>query len=672
MTAIYLLLTVVCINISVIIGLKFNISPKWSKMNRFEANINKNNHVYKSLPLYNHMLPEDQQELQVYITDEQLEEYLQDMIYSGDISGYIKRNAKNIVNDDFISYLKEKIDECKDEDELSVYNEIDALITQKLSTTDGITNSGIVFENRLDKILFSPPNLRRKMMEDNIDDLSPGFISYIQQELAENPDIDSKVVLASILQLIGDIKSNDYLGTDDRKVLMANADASLGDQFAKKNGFLDDKVINDPNEQILASLLFSTTDILEDVLNNLHVINDGFLTFLQNKIDKSSDIDERVGLTSLLQTISTVLARVKEVQGTDGASVAEKELDMNQIKEKMQEIQMGGNKNSNDDIKGAGKSDKAASIASFSVKQDKKDTFENILKRFQNLPEGTTLAKAVELNYELCDYEFMDALKKEAAVCFSEGAEIEGQLYLDLLTEINNFMAVNIGNAQDRMKRILSKRTLPAMESEIVSMVRKNEVDEALVLLIEANLQQAEAAGVQQAVDVLRKLSERIKLERERLLPDEQRLLRALLRLTDAAKRKELLFEGFKPYKSMGSDGEMKEGPPLISPPSFINLVRQFITNFGNVDKFDIMGRAELIINEAQEIATDLYGEGMSPREQQKLMFEKNTVSVWDLADFEYHAELSGEEVPWRNDAFDTKNPEDVLHDKVKRIGGGP
>jgi hypothetical protein len=31
---------------------------------------------------------------------------------------------------------------------------------------------------------------------------------------------------------------------------------------------------------------------------------------------------------------------------------------------------------------------------------------------------------------------------------------------------------------------------------------------------------------------------------------------------------------------------------------------------------------------------------------------------------------LSGEEVPWRNDAFDNKNPEDVLGERVQRIGG--
>ena len=52
-------------------------------------------------------------------------------------------------------------------------------------------------------------------------------------------------------------------------------------------------------------------------------------------------------------------------------------------------------------------------------------------------------------------------------------------------------------------------------------------------------------------------------------------------------------------------------------------MVRDFITSFGNVDSFDIMGRAMKIVEEAEVVATDLYGPGLSPRQQQQLMFEK-------------------------------------------------
>jgi hypothetical protein len=60
----------------------------------------------------------------------------------------------------------------------------------------------------------------------------------------------------------------------------------------------------------------------------------------------------------------------------------------------------------------------------------------------------------------------------------------------------------------------------------------------------------------------------------------------------------------------------------------------------------------------------------MTPQQQQKMMFEKNSISVWDLANYEEQAMLMGEEVPWRNDAFDNKGPEEVLGERVRRIGG--
>ena len=70
-------------------------------------------------------------------------------------------------------------------------------------------------------------------------------------------------------------------------------------------------------------------------------------------------------------------------------------------------------------------------------------------------------------------------------------------------------MAKKIGSAQDRAQQILSKGNPMAMESEIASMGRKGEIDEALVLLLEANAQQAEQAGATQAAEVLRKLIKR-------------------------------------------------------------------------------------------------------------------------------------------------------------------
>ena len=351
-------------------------------------------------------------------------------------------------------------------------------------------------------------------------------------------------------------------------------------------------------------------------------------------------MEERIGLGSLLDTVSNVLERVKEVQGEGDVESRDEELSLDQVKKRMQEVQAG-----QVIIDEAGRP--VNQFGAFAVANDKKDSFQNVLKRFQTTSETYSLEDAVEEHYDLCDYEFMGMLKSEVDACYAEGADVEAKEYETLLATVNIVMVRRIGGAQDRLKKILDKRTLPAMESELVAMVRRNEVDEALILLLEANTQQAELAGAAQAVVVLKKLSKRIAEEKDRKLPDEQRLLRALMRIGDSEERKGLLSEAFKASKVVTSDGGFTEGPPLISPPMFINVVRQFIQSFGNIDSFNIMERALSVIDEAQVVATDLYGVGMTKRQQQQMMFEKKSISVWDLANYEEKSLLSGEDVPW-------------------------
>ena len=529
--------------------------------------------------------------------------------------------------------------------------------------TDGVSGADIVFEKRLDKILFAPPNIRRDFIKENMNDMTPGFIEYIQQELKATEDSDSKVVLASILQMIGQVKNQDLLG-ENVQVLTA-ADESLGDQFAKKKLSLEDDAVGlmNRNEQILAGLMFSTNDVLEDVLNNLHVIDDDFVSYLQKKIETTTDIEERMGLTSLAQVINTVLERVREAE-KNGEVLPEEELSMDQIRTRMQEVQMGAAIDPTGQV--------VKKKEEFAVQADPKETFQVIMKKFYAcFDSGMDIPAAVEENYDLCDYTFMNMLKEEADVCFAEGADIEGQQYLDILEAINKAMAKSVEKAQEKLQRILGKGNPKAMESELVVMARRGEVDEALILLIEANAQQAKAAGAIAAAEVLGQLFKRAREETERKLPEEQKLLRALMRINEKDERKGLLYEAFRPTKSLSAEGEVSQGPPLIAPPAFIKVVKQLIQNFGNADSFNIMGRALDIVSEAETVATELYGESMTPRMQQEYMFKKQTVSVWDLGNFEDYAMISGEEIPWGNDKYDNKNPEDVLGEKqVKKIGG--
>jgi hypothetical protein len=613
-------------------------------------------------------------------SDEEMEQWLDDMLFSGDMETYMRRSAKNILSDDFFDYVEERWELTGDEDEKGAFKQVLDLIGARRTATDANMDGGAAFEKRLDKILFTTPNKRAELIQGEMaEDITEGFIAFIQEELKSSTDGDSKVVYASILQLIGQAKGSDFLGS--QAFMLKAADASLGDQFAAPESDLlasgDDMLeakssaaagasTGDRNEQILAGLMFSQNDILEDVLNNLHEIDDRFVDFLQNKIDKTDDIEERAAMDSLCQTVTYVLDRVKSVQG-DGEVEVEAELSMNEIKQQMRQIQAGAEIDDDGEI--------VQKSETFQVQKSAEESFKTILERFEGLFEQNELEEAVRRNYELCDMNFLEMLVSEKNECLSQGADVEATFYDNLYNTIRKEMTTRLGSAQDRLGQILSKNAIggiKAMESEVVRMFRNNEVDEALTLLIEANAQQAEAAGAVDASKVLKRLMERITMEKERQLPDENRLIRALLKEDSSEKRKELLYNAFAPSKSMNQEGEMEEGAPLISPPAFINVCKSFMQNFGNVDAFDIMGKAKIIVGEAQEIATELYGEGMSPRDQQKYMFEKQSISVWDLANFEDHAMLSGEDIPWANDAIEGKNPEDVLMEKggKKAIGG--
>lgn len=145
------------------------------------------------------------------ISDETYEEWLDDIIYSGDIEGYIRRRSKDLVDVDFLEYLEERITMSQDSDEKQVLIDITKVVQDFLRKSDGLEDSAITFEKRLDRILFCAPANRRAMIVEKIDEMTEGFVDYIQREIQSSDDSDIKVVLASILQMIGQAKNVDLL-----------------------------------------------------------------------------------------------------------------------------------------------------------------------------------------------------------------------------------------------------------------------------------------------------------------------------------------------------------------------------------------------------------------------------------------------------------------------------
>ena len=257
-----------------------------------------------------------------------------------------------MICEEFVDFLQKKVEKADDEDEKAAIQEALDMVKAGMDLTGGLGGStDEIFEKRLDGILFIPPNQRKAHLEEISEDLSLSFIEYVQKEMNEAEDTDTKVVIATILKLIGEVKNDNVLG--GASVLLSQADGSLGEEYEEKStspndpnsfqsAFQQEMGIANRNEQILAALMFSHNDIMEDILNNLHEIDERFTQFLEEKVTNSKDLDERVGLKSLLDTIKSVLERVKEVEEEgQGNEAIDTTMDMEQVKARMQEVQMG-------------------------------------------------------------------------------------------------------------------------------------------------------------------------------------------------------------------------------------------------------------------------------------------------------------------------------------------
>ena len=139
---------------------------------------------------------------------------------------------------------------------------------------------------------------------------------------------------------------------------------------------------------------------------------------------------------------------------------------------------------------------------------------------------------------------------------------------------------------------------------------------------------------------------------------EEIRLLRKLLRTEDESERQALLEDAFTPKDALivpgtaenaakAAEGEVPEQEkpmPDVPPPDFINACKAVLLNFGNLgsydeDRGDLATRIKTLAAEAEVIATRIYGQGMTVREQQDRMWEDATTSIFDLERMEIEAE---------------------------------
>ena len=290
-----------------------------------------------------------------------------------------------------------------------------------------------------------------------------------------------------------------------------------------------------------------------------------------------------------------------------------------------------------------------------------KETYGLMLSTLLSTQEN--VASQISANYAMIDYAFLQRLDE----AIDEGKPELVERLAEIKSAVNEEMATRMQAAAQAMKDLVTSPTPVVMEGKIAALARQGRLDDALLQLLEANLQQARAAGEagKGAVQVLGRLQERVQTELDAKLPPETALLRRLLRMDDEMARQKLLREKMSPKK--GSSGvllstvskeereDAQSTAPDVSPRDVARAIQEIKARFGNVDEeYDtgFVARLEAISEEAEAIALDLAGgKELSARQAQDLAWEQGSVSVWDLEAVEEQAHQDGNFAVWEEEA---------------------
>ncbi len=429
-------------------------------------------------------------------------------------------------------------------------------------------------------------------------------------------------------------------------------------------------------EIFLGELVFSTNDPRLDIMENYEQATDPeFQEWMETKAEKSTDPDERLALKDLSSMIKDIqrkqeLAQLREEREAREAAAAEEE----RVKDAEIIAEEGRQMSNTDLLRKAQAIDVASSASDEDRAETKKKTFyeeeitpeilmsyEDTLKEF--LPPykpGTTPESIVKVNYDRFDAQFVKVLNAKAT-----DGDADCTALLDALA---GEQSKRIEKATEQLKTVLAAGDPMRMEGLIVKMVREDQVDESFLLLLEANENQAREAGAMGPAELMKRLRLRTAEEKDKQASSKEiALIRKLLRAEDADEREKLLVDAFTPQEKLlvagtaenaakAVDGEVpdQEQPmPDVPPPDFINACKAVMLNFGNLsyddERGDLASRIKQIAAEAEVVATRIYGQGMTVRDQQDRAWKEQTTSIFDLERMELEAEANGETAPWAN-----------------------
>ncbi|GMH70188.1 hypothetical protein TrVE_jg2419 [Triparma verrucosa] len=448
-------------------------------------------------------------------------------------------------------------------------------------------------------------------------------------------------------------------------------------------------------EIFLAELVFSTQDIRVDIMDNIEKAEDPeFRQWLKEKSETSTDVDEREAMRSLSDTIEeTVNMIALGKQQEEREKKAKEETIAAEAEVIDAQAEAGRSMSDSDVIRKASKVDTAgidAAVASDTTKKtfmeseitpEIRQSYQPLMKKL--LPPykpGETVEMVVRKNYEMVDAQLIKCLVEKKGN--EEGSE-------EVLSAISAIQEMKVAAATESLKKVLGAGDPARMEGEIIKLARDGGVDESFLLLLEANINQATAAGATDVAAVMNKLKLKAETEKDKQqTAPEIQLLRKLMRTEDTKDRERLLEDAFTPKEKLlvkgttenaekaltGEAPEEEKAMPDVPPPDFINACKAVMLNFGNVssDNQDVMKKIQTIAAEAEIVATRIYGKGMSPQEQQDRAWKEESTSIFDLERMELDAMSRGEQAPWSKDSSEDEDMLGGMFDKdgKMRIGG--
>eukprot|EP00172_Hildenbrandia_rubra_P001648 Plantae.Rhodophyta-Hildenbrandia_rubra.ctg22189.p1 GENE.Plantae.Rhodophyta-Hildenbrandia_rubra.ctg22189~~Plantae.Rhodophyta-Hildenbrandia_rubra.ctg22189.p1 ORF type:complete len:441 (+),score=135.67 Plantae.Rhodophyta-Hildenbrandia_rubra.ctg22189:70-1392(+) len=369
----------------------------------------------------------------------------------------------------------------------------------------------------------------------------------------------------------------------------------------------------DENDVLLGEMRYGEPDALPGIVeaNIAKLRKEGeysFWTHVDSKIDEEEDLQEKETLGILKDAVRDLVDQIGDSLEKDG--VVGKDEPLVTLKERVKD--------------GTG--------------------YVDLLNEF--LEDGEEdLAVRVEQGYDKIDMQFLTVLEEEER----KRSGNEREAVKKLKEEVVRVMARRMNLAGERVKNVFAAKGMVAMTAEMEKLGREGGIDDAFMLMLKANLDQAKKAKAEKFVTVLEEVVKRASAIKDRELSPEITLIRKLLRTEDEDARKRIIVEALKPRKKvMLVGGEMSSGVKTDGK-LFVAALRKLIQEFGNVQE-GFVEKLSKIGEESEAVARELFKlEGKDVNELQNEAFHKRSVSVWELERLELQETIEGRKAPWEH-----------------------